>query len=242
MKREFIILIVTGSILFGNACREDEIMQRDESLTSLNFAKKSYSSVFDEDSIQLEALFNSSAEVYRLKLPVCLSGKMAETDREYRIEVNEKETSGLTEGKHFTLERKHVFHADRAVDTVIVDIHIPAVMSERVEGRLYIKLVPDAVFNGGIEDFQYMVIRISGAGLSSMPNFWTYNNLTDYGGEYLAVKAEKFIELNAIPNAKWRAPNKAVLYAYARKTYEWFENNPTLVDGKQVHFKGIINY
>lgn len=62
-----------------------------------------------------------------------------------------------------------------------------------------------------------MIVNVSGVGLSSQPTLWRTNSLDTYGGTYSSVKAEKFIELNGILEENWKAPNKAILYAYAEK-------------------------
>lgn len=242
MKKNLVFLILCGSLILMWACQEDEIMKRDENEASLNFAKKSYFSIYSDDSIRFEALYNSSVDTAQIKIPVCLAGKIADREREYAVAVNEQESYGLTEGKHYILERKQVMGAGAYLDTVVLKIDVRQLMTGKIEGRLLIELVPNENFSRGMDDFQYMAVIISGAGLTAMPNFWTFNNLTDYGGEYMPVKAEKFIQLNAIPASTWKNPNKAILYAYAKKTYEWFENNPTYVDGVRVEFKGIIEY
>lgn len=36
--------------------------------------------------------------------------------------------------------------------------------------------------------------------------------------------------------------NKAKLYAYGKRTYEWFRDNPTYDNGERVMFIGTINY
>ena len=113
---------------------------------------------------------------------------------------------------------------------------------DAVEGRIYIELVPNENFVRGLDFYQYMIVNVSGVGLSSQPTLWRTNSLDTYGGTYSSVKAEKFIELNGILEEDWKAPNKAILYAYAKKTYEWFENNPTYDNGELVVFKGTIEY
>ncbi len=121
-------------------------------------------------------------------------------------------------------------------------INVQAIKDDAVEGRIYIELVPNENFVRGLDFYQYMIVNVSGVGLSSQPTLWRTNSLDTYGGTYSSVKAEKFIELNGILEENWKAPfNKAILYAYAEETYEWFENNPTYDNGELVVFKGTID-
>ena len=74
------------------------------------------------------------------------------------------------------------------------------------------------------------------------PDFWNRNKLDDYGGIYSSVKAEKYVELNGVTSDSWVENNKAKLYAYGKRTYEWFRDNPTYDNGERVMFIGTINY
>lgn len=70
----------------------------------------------------------------------------------------------------------------------------------------------------------------------------TETKLDDYGGIYSSVKAEKYVELNGVTSDSWVENNKAKLYAYGKRTYEWFRDNPTYDNGERVMFIGTINY
>lgn len=238
--KRFILAIVCFGTLW--ACQRDEIMLVDGEVASLNFPKTKYLSEYKSDSLQFLALFNSGVEEAVMYIPVRLSGKIAEADRKYKVRIVADESFGVTEGTHFELATEQVFRAGRYIDSAVLKIDAKEVMKDKVDGRLYIELVPNENFEKGLDFYQYMIVRISGAGLTSQPTFWNKNSLGNYGGTYSAVKAEKFIELNNIPAADWVAPNKSVLFAYAKKTYEWFEANPTYDNGELVVFKGVVEF
>lgn len=239
IQRFILAMLCFGGLL---ACQREEIMLVDENVASLDFPKTKYLSIYKSDSLQFLALFNSGVEEATLYIPIRLSGKIADVDRKYKMRIVAEESFGVTEGTHFTLEKEQVLHAGRYIDSTILKIDAKAVMKDEVDGRLYIELVPNENFVKGIDFYQYMIVRISGAGLTSQPTFWNKNSLGNYAGTYSAVKAEKFIELNNIPAADWLAPNKSILFAYAKKTYEWFENNPTYENGERVVFKGVVEF
>ena len=239
IKRFIWTIVCFGALC---ACQRDEIMLVDGEVASLNFPKTKYLSEYKNDSLQFLALFNSGVEEAVMYIPVRLSGKIAEAGRKYELRIVADESFGVTEGTHFTLETEQVFRAGRYIDSAVLKIDAKEVMKDKVDGRLYIELVPNENFEKGLDFYQYMIVRISGAGLTSQPTFWNKNSLGNYGGTYSAVKAEKFIELNNIPAADWVAPNKSVLFAYAKKTYEWFEANPTYDGGERVVFKGVVEF
>ena len=85
-------------------------------------------------------------------------------------------------------------------------------------------------------------MEVSGEGFTTQPDFWNRNKLDDYGGIYSSVKAEKYVELNGVTSDSWVENNKAKLYAYGKRTYEWFRDNPTYDNGERVMFIGTINY
>ena len=226
-----------------NACSRDEIMIFKEEQNSLNFPKYQYlSTTYKYDSLQFSSVFSGGKEVADFYIPIRVAGSVSDQDREYRLRVNPEETFGIKENTHYTLETTQLFRAGRYIDSTVVKINVQAIKDDAVEGRIYIELVPNENFVRGLDFYQYMIVNVSGVGLSSQPTLWRTNSLDTYGGTYSSVKAEKFIELNGILEEDWKAPNKAILYAYAKKTYEWFENNPTYDNGELVVFKGTIEY
>lgn len=242
MNARKIILIFLLLPLIFNACKEDGIMTPDSSVARLSFPTRGYISTSAYDSLSFNSIFYSGGEIAEFRVPIHLTGAVSPVDREYTMKIITEETRGLTRGTHYTFDEKQMFKGGRVIDSAIVRLNVPLLKSDKVEGRVVIELVPNENFERGFENHQSIIVAVSGKGLSAVPNFWTYYTMSDYGGIYSHLKAEKFIELNGITSDAWRAANKTILYAYAKKTYDWFNDNPTYDNGERVYFKGTIQY
>ena len=141
------------------------------------------------------------------------------------------------------MDKEQLYKSRGYLDTAIIVIDTKKLREDEAIGILQIELEENENFERGIEILRFITVNISGAGFAQIPNFWTINSMTNYGGDYLSIKAEKFVELNGITDGGWKAPNMVILYAYCKKTYLWFEENPTFdKDGNRIHFKGSIEY
>lgn len=222
------------------SCSEDGIpVFADEA--SLNFPKTNFmGSKFKYDSLVFSSVFHSGGDEAVYRIPVYLTGRLSDKDRKYQVSVNPGETRGVVQGTHFSIDSEQLFKAGRYLDSLTLTLNVAKIKEDKIQGRIYLNLVPNENFTVGLSVYQNIVLSISGTGLSAQPAFWNSNSLGDYGGAYSHIKAEKFIELNGIPDAAWRAANKSILYAYAKKTYEWFEANEVYDNGERVVFKGSI--
>lgn len=246
MKR-YVFPVVAVLVLLA-ACNKVEVPVYDSEHPSLNFVKNFFipGSLSDPelDTVRVHAVFYPGLSEGECKLPVYLSGAVADYDRTYRVRlVDEKCYGNLVEGVHYTLPAEQTLHAGQYADSVVVKLHLDRLRADRAAGVLVVELVPDGNFVAGLDDYRNIGVEISGGDFLREPYFWGLNKLTDYGGTYLSVKAEKFAELNGITSAQWRSDSNAQLYAYGKRTYEWFRDNPTCdTDGGRVEFKGSINY
>lgn len=239
MKITNILLVLTLFAGAFAACNEDEIKEYPME-SSLNFPKTGFMSNFKYDSLVFSSVFHSGGDEAVYLIPVYLTGRISDEGREYTISVNPDETRGIVKGTHFTVETEQVFKGGRYLDSLKVTLNVAAIKADKVTGRIFLELVPNGNFTKGLNGYQTIALSVSGVGLSAQPAFWNSNSLGDYGGAYSHIKAEKFIELNGIPDAAWKAANKAIVYAYAKKTYEWFEANEVYDNGERVVFKGSI--
>lgn len=239
MKKPLLIILAAAISLLS--CSEEKTMVYDRSMPSLNFAKSNYGGA-KFDSLEFLALYSGAAEKAEMNLPLIMSGEIAAGDRTYDLRIDPGETRGIESGRHYDLPRRQTFRAGEYTDTMVITFNVKELREDEVKGRMRIELVPNGDFTEGLAYNSYMVINVSGAGLTERPLLWSNNKLHIYGGSYSHVKAEKFIELNGITSAEWRAENEAVLFAYAKKTCEWFEDNPTFEDGERVIFKGTVEF
>ena len=169
-----------------NACSRDEIMIFKEEQNSLNFPKYQYlSTTYKYDSLQFSSVFSGGKEVADFYIPIRVAGSVSDQDREYKLRVNPEETYGITENTHYTLETTQLFRAGRYIDSTVLKINVQAVKDDAVEGRIYIELVPNENFVRGLDFYQYMIVNVSGVGLSSQPTLWRTNSLDTYGGKLL---------------------------------------------------------
>lgn len=244
--KKLILLSLTAVTIILSSCKEDELITFDADKASLNFVKSLYLPSIIEpkyDTILFEEPFYADKETAQIKLPIRMSGKIVDYDRKYNVSLVAEECSKtLIEGTHFTLVKEQIFPKGEFADSVIVVVNLTKLRADKVLGLLVVKFVPNELFELGLEKFQSMGVKISGEGFSQQPEFWNRNGLNDYGGAYTSIKAAKYAELNGVDSDKWREFNKAKLYAYGKRTYQWFVDNPTYDNGKLVEFKGTINY
>lgn len=244
--KKLILLSLTAVAIILSSCKEDELITFDSDKASLNFVKSYYLpsiTMPDYDTLIFAAPFYGGKETAQIKLPIRMSGKVVDYDRKYNVSlVAEECTKALVEGTHFTMAKEQIFHKGEFADSVIIDVNLTKLRADKVLGQLVIKLVPSELFGAGLERYQSIGVKLSGQGFSQQPDFWNKNGLTDYGGAYSSIKAEKYAELNGVDSDTWREFNKAKLYAYGKRTYQWFVDNPTYDNGKLVEFKGTINY
>ncbi len=245
MKRYIIPILAIFATLV--ACKKEDILVYDSTRPSLNFVKSNFTPTLyydpDLDTLKLAAVFYAGQQEIDYKLPMQLSGAITKYDRNFDMRVSaEKSYGDLIEGVHYSLPEKQILHAGLSADSAIVRIHIEKLRADKVSGTLVFEFVPNETFEAGLDNYQTIGVAISGEGFTSQPVFWQKNNLDTYGGTYSSIKAEKYVELNGIPNDLWREYNTAKLYAYGKRTYEWFRDNPTYDNGELVEFKGSIIY
>lgn len=245
MKRY--VICVWAALLSLAACNKEEVPVYDAGRPSLNFVKNFFipGSLSDPelDTVRVHAVFYPSLSEGECRLPVYLSGAVEQRDRTYTVRLaGEKCYGDLVEGVHFTLPAEQILRAGHYADSVVVRLHLDRLRQDRAAGLLVVELVPDENFIAGMDAYRSIGLEISGGDFLREPYFWGLNKLNDYGGKYLSVKAEKFAELNGVTSPMWRSDNSAQLYAYGKRTYEWFRDNPTCVDDEQVEFKGSINF
>lgn len=242
------ILSVLTIVLGFTACNKEDIMIYNPDRPALNFVKSYFMPGLnlngnELDTLKLVAVFYAGQERADFKLPIRLSGPIADHDRPYSIRVSaEKSYGGLVEGVHYTLPEKQILHAGQYADSAVVHANIAKLRADKASGTLVFELVPGTEFAVGLDNYQSIGLEVSGEGFTTQPDFWNKNHLDDYGGTYTSVKAEKYVELNGVTSDSWHTDNKALLYAYGKRTYEWFRDNPTYDGGKLVEFKGTINY
>ena len=245
--KKYIISILAVAIAFV-ACKKEDIPVYDAEHPSLNFVKSYFMPGLNLggsalDTLKLVAVFYAGQEQADFKLPVYLSGPTVDHDRKYTVRVStEKSYGDLVEGIHFTLPESQILHAGQYADSAVVHANISKLRADKASGTLVLELVPGDVFTTGLEHYQSIGLEISGEGFNSQPVFWNKNDLNTYGGNYTSIKAEKYVELNGVTSDSWWTNNKAKLYAYGKRTYEWFRDNPTYDNGVLVEFKGTNNY
>lgn len=243
--KNYIISVLAIAIAFV-ACKKEDIPVYDAEHPSLNFVKSYFIPTLTDptlDTLKLVAVFYAGKEQADFKLPVYLSGPAVDQDRKYTMRVSaEKSYGNLMEGIHFTLPAKQTLHAGQYADSAIVHANIAKLRADKASGTLVFELVPGDNFTVGLENYQSIGLEISGEGFTSQPVFWNKNDLNTYGGDFTSIKAEKYVELNGVTSDSWQESNKAKLYAYGKRTYEWFRDNPTYDNGVLVEFKGTINY
>lgn len=245
--KKYIIPVLAIAFAFV-ACKKDDILVYNSDRPALNFVKTYFIPSLNDlnkglDTLKLAAVFYAGQDQTDFKLPVQLSGAVTGHDRTYSVRVStEKSYGDLVEGVHFTLPSEQILHAGQYADSAIVHANIAKLRADKVSGTLVLELVPGENFGVGLDNYQSIGLQMSGEGFSSQPVFWNRNNLNEYGGTYTSVKAEKYVELNGITSDNWLASNTAQLYAYGKRTYEWFRDNPTYDNGVLVEFKGTIIY
>ena len=245
--KKYIISVLAIAIAFA-ACKKEDIPVYDAEHPSLNFVKSYFLpglnlSGSSLDTLKLAAVFHAGQEQTDFKLPIYLSGGIADYDRTYSVRVStEKSYGDLVEGVHFTLPESQILHAGQYADSAVVHANIARLRADKVSGTLVLELVPGENFAVGLDKYQSIGLEISGEGFTSQPVFWNKNDLNTYGGNFTSIKAEKYVELNGVTSDSWQESNKAKLYAYGKRTYEWFRDNPTYDNGELVVFKGTINY
>ena len=246
MKRY--VFPVLAAVLFLAACNKEEVPVYDSSRPSLNFVKNFFipGSLSDPelDTVRVHAVFYPGLSEGECKLPVYLSGAVEDHDRTYTVRLVAEQCYGdLQEGVHYTLPTEQTLHAGQYADSVVVKLHLDKLREDRVSGVLVVELVPDETFIAGLDTYQSIGVEIAGGDFLREPYFWGLNKLSDYGGTYLSIKAEKFAELNGITSAMWRNEGSAQLYAFSKRTYEWFRDNPIYDDNENlVEFKGSIDF
>ncbi len=244
MKR-FIIPVLAIAIAFVS-CKKEDILVYNSDRPSLNFVKSYFTPDLNKqeiDTLVLNAVFYSGKEETDFKLPVRLSGAAEDHDRTYNVRISEKKSYGaLVEGVHYTIAAEQTFHAGTSADSTLVHVNLTKLRADKVSGTLVVELVPGETFDAGLDNYQSIGLRIAGEGFATQPDFWNRNLLNNYGGNYTPIKAEKYVELNGIPDDTWKEYNNAKLYAYGKRTYEWFRDNPTYDNGVLVVFQGTIIY
>ncbi len=247
--KKIVFLVLACAAAFVS-CKKEDIPQFNSSVATLDFLKSYYIPNYnrpDYDTLVLNSVFYiaQAAENPEIdfKLPMRMSGAIVDYDRSFKIRVvPEKSRGDLVEGVHYTLPEQ-VFHAGQYADSAIVRVNIDKLRADKAEGTLVIEHVPGENFGVGLESYQSIGLKISGKGFATQPDFWNANDLTEYGGTYSSIKAEKFVELSGLTSDSLEPIDQAELYAYCKLTYEWFRDNPTYdEDGQRVEFKGSVIY
>lgn len=244
MKRKELIIILLLLSLGLVSCSEDKVSTMDKDVSSLNFERVPVGTTGDFYYVDFSAIYNTQREIATVKLPIRLMGVATNYDRTYYVQVNDQKTEGnLIEGVHYSLDREQILKANTYRDSVELTVYVDRLIKDNVTGTLYVEFEQNENFSPGLTANQFELVNLVGGGLVTVPSFWGRNKLDAYGGEYLAIKAEKYIELNGIPGDSWRETNTAILYAYGKKTYLWFEENPTYDENNnRIHFKGTVEY
>ena len=228
------------------SCKKEDIQVYNSDRPSLNFVKSYFTSNLQDptiDTLNLNAVFYAGKNETEFKLPVRLSGAVEQHDRAYNVRLSSEKSYGrLFEGVHYTLATEQTFHAGGYADSTLVHVNLAKLREDKISGTLVVELVPGETFDAGLDNYQSIGLRIAGEGFTTQPNFWNRNNLNNYGGNYSPIKAEKYVELNGVPDDNWKESNNAKLYAYGKRTYEWFRDNPTYDNGVLVVFQGTIIY
>lgn len=244
--KKYIIPILAIAFAFV-ACKKEDIPVYNSDRPALNFVKNFFLPTLTDnselDTLRPNAVYYVGLDEVDYKVPVRLSGPITDYDRKYTVRISpEKSYGNLVEGVHYSLQTEQTFHARQYADSMIIHIKLAKLREERAVGMLVIELVPDETFIAGLDTYQSIGVEISGGGFTVQPPFWNRNKLDTYGGKYSSIKAEKYAELNGVTSEMWREGNTIKLYAYGKRTYEWFRDNPTYDNGELVVFKGTINY
>lgn len=243
MKKTIILLLAILATLA--ACQKVDVPVYNAEQPSLNFVKSYFTpglNLPDYDTLKVNTVYYAGLDEVDYKIPVHLSGAVTDHDRKYTVRIlQEKSYGDLIENIHYSLPAEQTFHAGQYADSTLLRVKLAKLREDRVVGTLVIELVPDETFIAGLDTYQSIGVELSGAGFTYEPSFWSRNKLNDYGGTYSSIKAEKYVELNGVVSDMWIGPS-ALLYAYGKRTYEWFRDNPTYDNGVRVEFKGTINY
>lgn len=232
-----------------SSCKKDEIMTFDSSKPTIDFHKAyylsgSYTDYVDVmDTLSMRAIYYSGQSTIEFKLPVRMSGSIIDEDRVYNVALATDKCYGdLVEGVHYTLSADQILSAGNYADSAVIELNVAQITTDAVSGVLVIEHVAGDVFDNGIDHYQSIGVRVSGEGFTTQPAFWNYNNLNDYGGTFSSIKAAKYVELNGVTDDEWKESSSAKLYAYGKRTYEWFRDNPTYDEGVLVEFLGTVKY
>lgn len=244
--KKYIIPILAITIAFA-ACKKEDIPAYDSKRPALNFVKNYFLPTLNDnaelDTLRINTVYYTGQDEIDFKIPVRLSGTIADHDRKYTVRISsEKSYGNLVEGVHYTLPTQQILHAGQYADSTIIQANLAKLREDHAIGMLVIELVPDETFIAGLDTHQSIGVEMSGGGFTVQPPFWNRNDLNTYGGTYSSIKAEKYAELNGVTDDMWRESNTITRYAYGKRTYEWFRNNPTYDNGVLVVFKGTINY
>lgn len=243
MKKMKHILLVTVVLVFSLvSCKKEEVITITVDGASINFPKTGFDAVHVRDFLEFSSIFNLKKEVADIGFDVIMSGPIVDYDRTYTVTVIDSLTT--LDAKYFSLEPKQVLPAGEFETEVRITINNKVLMNDAAIGSIVVGHVPDENFIKGLDGYDFMEVRVSGQGLLEKPIFWNNNKLDEYGGDYHRIKAEKFIELNDIDSPEWRSSgNMTIVYAYSKRTHDWFEANPTYDEnGDRIYFKGTIEF
>lgn len=245
MNRIYYLIV---AVLFFCSCSKSEMINFYETEPYVNFIKGSHypRTVNMVDSIYACTVFaNGAAEMY-IDLPIMMSGPIKDFDRSFKIVLSESGSHDLIRGKHFEFDENPVLKANTFKDTVRIILKVNEIENDNIyDGRLRLELVENDSFTTGLSLYSYVNINVYGKYFpdSLLPTFWTLNNMDEYAGSYTSGKAGEFVKMHRIKNQDWYAPNKAILYEMARKTYKYLESNEVLdKDGNRVRFNGKIKF
>lgn len=242
--KKYIISVLAIALAFV-ACEKEDIPVYDASRPSLNFVKSYFTPALNDptlDTLKLVAVFYAGQEQADFKLPYICRDPLRTTTGNTPCAYRPRKATATWWKVYTSHSRQNRSSMQGNTPIRPSSMQTSPNCADKASGTLVFELVPGDDFAVGLEKYQSIGLEISGEGFTSQPVFWNKNDLNTYGGDFSSIKAEKYVELNGVTSDSWWESNKAKLYAYGKRTYEWFRDNPTYDNGERVMFIGTINY
>lgn len=144
------------------------------------------------DSLFYSFKLNPSKITDRIPVEIELIGRLLDEDEEIKIEIDSEYSN--TSDKLFALPEKIIFHKQKSIDTIYIDVFKPKELTDTT--KVVFRLVENTFFKPGLKENRIFKLIVNDK--LSKPEWWNSIIEDEFLGKYSDKKFSLFIQVTEV--------------------------------------------